>query len=425
MSAVAGKVSTQDIVLGMYIAKLDRPWLETPFLFQGFRITDEKEIRELQRYCDHVFVEHPEPAQGSRAPPPALVAPEKRGWWPFRLPFARRQKRAAPEAEPETSEQLRDLSTVAEELPQARAIYAQAASTFGEAIDRIREGGALSAQILKDAVSPIVDSLLRNHDAMTWLARIKRADDYTYGHSISCAIYAIGFGRHLGLPKEDLQILGVGGLLLDVGKTRVSKDLLNKHEALTDAETAAVRKHVEHGVDIVSKMAGIDAAVLAMVRSHHERYDGSGYPQRLKGMDIPVFARLAGIVDFYDAVITKRPYAAPISPFDAVRELLKRAGNEFQREMVDRFIQAVGVFPDGALVELSTGEVGIVVDQNPLRRLRPKVMIVLGPDKRPKDKLVTIDLRDCPAEPKEKNAVWIDKGLESGAYGLDAADYYL
>jgi HD-GYP domain-containing protein (c-di-GMP phosphodiesterase class II) len=330
-----------------------------------------------------------------------------------------------PPPAPPPGEFYEDTVEIKVEIGQAQDAHAQASAVVAETMESIRRGGKLDVAVLNAVVSPMIDSLLRNRDALAWLSRIKQTDDYTYGHSVSCAIYAIAFGRHLGLPREDLETLGLGGLLLDVGQTRVPRELLGKKEPLTPKELAAVRAHVAHGVAILSEHDGLDPRVLAMVKWHHERYDGGGYPEGLKGPDIPVFARIAGVVDFYDALITPRVYAPAISPFDATRELNKRADSEFQSEMVEQFIQAVGVFPNGALVELSTGEVAIVVDQNRARRLRPKIMLILDRDKRPIAAPRTIDLREHPAEPGDKQALWIDRGLPTGAYGIDSAEYYL
>ena len=229
----------------------------------------------------------------------------------------------------------------------------------------------------------------------------------------------------LGLQKEDLKALGLGGMLLDVGKTRIPKEILNHPDKLTAEQMCLVRQHVQFGVELVRGHDHLDPRVLSMIESHHERYDGSGYPEGLKGPSTPVFAPIAGIVDFYDAMITPRPYASPVSAYDAMRELHKRANGEFQAEMVDHFVQAVGMFPNGALVELSTGEVAIVVEQNWARRLRPKVMVILDANKDPIDKLTTLDLRERPSEEDQPGALWIDRGLEVGAYGIDPSDYYL
>jgi HD-GYP domain-containing protein (c-di-GMP phosphodiesterase class II) len=409
----------------MYVSRLDRPWLETPFLFQGFMIKSCEEIEELRRYCDHVYVEVddqvarslPRGPSVSRARAPSATWLSRVSRW---LASTREDN-----AEPNPTDTYVDTVNIKVEIPLARQAHARASATLQEAMEKIRVGGKLDLRTLEASVHPMIESVLRNQDAMTWLSRLKQTDDYTYGHSVSCAIYAIAFGRHLGLPRPDLEILGLGGLLLDVGKTKIPKALLAKREKLTADELNFMREHVHHGEKIVREQRDVDPRLLIMVRSHHERYDGSGYPDGLKGPNIHVFARMAGIVDFYDALITPRAYAPAISSFDAMRELNKRADTEFQREMVEQFIQAVGVFPNGALVELSNGSVAVVVEQNRVRRLRPRVMIILDHDKQPLAEPRILDLREHPADPGDKNAIWIDGGLEMGAYGINPADYYL
>lgn len=421
------EILTEELEPGMYVSRLDRPWLETPFLFQGFLIKTWEEIDELKRYCDRVYIQ---PWQsGGAVVDPVVPAPRKKASAKKRFPrlralFARTVK-SGKKDNPRPGEFYRDVHDVKTELPLAEDAFTQASSSVSATMERIRAGGSLDLDTLKSVVNPMLDSLMRNRDAIAWLSRIRQADDYSYGHSVSCAIYAIALGRHLGLPREDLETLGLGGLLLDVGKTRIPKALLDKPGKLTADELTLMRSHVELGEQILQEHDQLDARVHAMVRSHHERYDGSGYPDALKGPEIHVFARIAGIVDFYDALITPRSYAPAVSSFDAMRELHKRADGEFQSEMVEQFVQTIGIFPNGALVELSSGEVGIVIEQNRTRRLRPKIVVILDEDKKPLSEPLTLDLRDRSARPGETGAIWIDRGLEFGAYGIDAADYYL
>lgn len=423
-------VLAEDLSLGMYVAQLDRPWLETPFLFQGFTIKDPAEIAEIKRYCRLVYIERAKSVviAAKKSVPVRLESkPKQRPWSLKRLTqiFKRDTPQEPVDAGAKPGEFYVNTVSTSTELPQARAIFTQTSSLFAEMMAQVRQGGKLDVTVLQQAVSPMLESLVRNGDAMSWLARIKQTDDYTYGHSVSCSIYAIAFGRHLGLPKEDLHALGLGGLLLDVGKTKIPKELLGKSGELTAAEMGMMRDHVRYGLNLLEDSQSIDPRVLSMVRWHHERYDGSGYPDGLKGAHIPVFARIGGIVDFYDALITPRVYAAAVSAFDAMRDLHRGADRLFQSEMVQQFIQAVGMFPNGALVELSTGEVGIVIEQNRIRRLRPKVALILDAAKAPLPEPRALDLAEVPAELGEPGAIWIDRGLEIGAYSIDPARYYL
>ena len=254
---------------------------------------------------------------------------------------------------------------------------------------------------------------------------MKKKDDYVYDHSISSAVWALIFGKHLGLDKNDLKVLGTGAMFLDVGKTRIPNELLTKSDPLDDREMRIMRRHVEIGIEIAKDIPGLDPRVLQMIAGHHERYNGTGYPKGLSGSDIPVFAKIAGIVDSYDAMTTLRPYAPPVSTYDAIRQLNNLAGVEFPQEIVEQFVQAIGVFPVGTLVELNTGEVGVVIAQNRVRRLRPKILLLLDKDKNPLVHEAIVDLRNQLAHDDGKSSIWIERGLTPGEYGIDPSEYYL
>jgi putative nucleotidyltransferase with HDIG domain len=401
------EVPTSQLQVGMYVAALDRPWLETPFLFQGFPIRSERELEELARYCETVQIDDAaKPVPGGSAGNGASSA-------------------SGVAAGPVPGTFYSDSASTADEAPRAQAAWEQANGTVAQVLRSVRSGGRLDVEMLDGVVEPMMESVLRNQDAIVWLSRIREADDYTCDHAVTCSIYAIAFGRHLGLPHDDLQVLGLGALLFDIGKTRLPPALLEKPGALTEDEQALMRSHVDVGVELLTGSGSVDERVLSMVRDHHERYDGSGYQRGLKGPDIPVFARIAGVVDFYTALTADRPWASAVSSYDAMRQLHRRSRGEFQPELVDNFVQAIGMFPNGALVELSSGEVAVVIQQNRVRRLRPRVLVLLDADKAPLAKLRTVDLKDYPAEPGVRGAVWIDRGLEPGAFGIDPADYFL
>jgi HD-GYP domain-containing protein (c-di-GMP phosphodiesterase class II) len=183
---------------------------------------------------------------------------------------------------------------------------------------------------------------------------------------------------------------------------------------------------VDHGIELLRAAPNVDNRVVTMIATHHERFDGSGYPHKLKGDEIPLVGRIAGIVDCYDAMISERSYARPKSAYDAVRELKSLGGIAFPAELVELFIQAVGVFPTGTVVELNTGDVGIVIGQNRFRRLRPEVMLILDAHKRVRDEFTTIDLLTCDENTgKAEPTLWITRGLERGAYGIDPKEYFL
>jgi HD-GYP domain-containing protein (c-di-GMP phosphodiesterase class II) len=254
---------------------------------------------------------------------------------------------------------------------------------------------------------------------------MRNKDDYLYRHSLAASVWALAFGRHLGLDKDTLKALGLGAMLLDIGKTKLPTALLQKAEKPSPEEWQQIRAHVDHGLEYVRSIPGLDEQVVVMVGTHHERFDGEGYPRKLKADEIPLIGRIAGIVDVYDAMTSERQYAKPKSTYDSVRELKRLAGSWFQTELVELFIQAVGVFPTGTLVELNTGEVGVVVGQNRFRRLRPEVMLILDAQKKLRKDFIIADLQEQAGAAGDTPSVWITRGLEAGAFGIDPTEYFL
>lgn len=422
MSKVIVELPVEQLKTGLFVSSLDRPWEGTPFLFQGFMIEGESELQLLRETCKSVHVEvTAEEAQALRA-----VAQKAR---------ANSVPPAIPDSLLELADNLsvrmdkvpaRDEVPLKTELNVAVAAYGEARQTVGRIFERMRSGGGIEVPQLEGVVDSMVSSVFRNRDAMGWLARMKNTDDYLYSHSLATSVWALAFGRHLGLDRDTLRTLGTGAMLLDVGKTRWSPDLLRKSGRPSPAEWELIREHVNHGVQMLNTSAGVDQRIITMIATHHERQDGSGYPNQLKGEQVPLAGRIAGIVDSYDAMISERSYSKPKSPFDAVRELNGMSNSAFGSELVELFIQAVGVFPTGTLVELNTGEVGIVMAQNRFRRLRPEVMLILDAAKAVRDDFSTVDLLTCDQNcDPSKPGLWITRGLERGAHGIDPAEYFL
>jgi len=388
---------------GMYVAGLDRPWLETPFAVQGFYILSDNDIANLAEYCEHVYID------------PRLVtrtSVKKR-------PSTGRNRVVANPVPYDDGVSMRDEFICAEEN------FESASSAVAGVFDKVRAGQHLDIAAVSKAINPLIDSVLRNKDALAALARVRRKDDYTYSHSISTAVWSAVLGRHLGLDVETLRVLALGCALIDVGKLRIPEAILSKPTALTDEEFAEARNHVEHSLSIVRDSQGVDPRVVDVIAGHHERHDGSGYPLGQAGDSVPLLARIAGLADSYDAMITPRPYAEARSSFEAMNELGDLKDAKFQAELVEQFMQAVGLFPTGSLVELSTGEVGVVVAQNATRRLKPKVMIVLNTEKRRAEPFVVVDLMTQQGGEQHLASMWITRELAPGAYGIDAEEFYL
>jgi HD-GYP domain-containing protein (c-di-GMP phosphodiesterase class II) len=318
----------------------------------------------------------------------------------------------------------RDQVSVEQEVPRARAVVTEASGLLDKLVDDIRVGHTFEVDRVEEIVTDMVDSIVRNPDALMWVARLREADTTTYGHGLQVSVYLTAFGRHLGFPKEQLGLLAQVGLLLDIGKIRVPKEVLAKQGKLDDDEFMIAKEHVTHSLAILSETPNFDSNVLEAIAQHHERLNGSGYPLGLEGDDISLFGRMAGIADCFSALIKNRPYAEAVSSYEALRSLTSWGGELFQEALVQQFVSSVGVFPVGSLIELSTGEVAIVVAHNKVRRLKPRVLIVTGPDKTPASHPTMVDLLYDPKLGGDEPA-YIKRGLPAGAYGLDLRDFYL
>jgi putative nucleotidyltransferase with HDIG domain len=418
------KVDTQDLKIGMYVCELDRPWRETPFLFQGFEIRTDEELKTLQQYCRTVYI-------------------KASGHEPF-LPGARRAPtqafRALPQAEPrkQTAGLLEQAMLKINNHPDARAVYADQTTleeeinlvkeNYGEARVAIQEvmweakfGKSLNVPGAKKVVNKMMESVLRNPDALTCFALIKKKDDYTAMHSMRTAILAMVFGRQLGFAPQDLELLGLGALLFDVGKMKIPSEILNKPEALTADEMLMVKGHVTWSADILDKAEKIPAAVIEVARRHHERYDGSGYIEKLKGDAIGLFGMIAGIVDYYDAVTSDRTYRSGISSYAALQKMYEWRGSLFHPQLVEKFIQCLGIYPVGSVVELNTGEVAVVAALNRTQRLKPRVVLVRRADKTPypEKPLTNLAGRKTP----EGDPCEVERVLDPVACGIDPSRY--
>jgi HD-GYP domain-containing protein (c-di-GMP phosphodiesterase class II) len=416
------KVNTADLELGMYVARLDRPWTDTPFLFQGFFIRTQDEIEELRRYCQYVYIDserdHPDithTGTGGRNENPTITQVTS---------LYRAKPRLSPSSRSRNRTVYSNSQPLEKELPVAKGVYAEASRAMHELITKLETDGRLEVQLARDTIEPMVESVLRNPDAMIWLSRMKKYNSYMYHHSVGSAIWGIAFGRHLGLDKAALQEIGLGCMLFDVGKTKLPHALLIKPDKLTDNEWHVMRNHVDYSVNLLEGGAGVTERILSMVRSHHERFDGSGYPDKLQGNQIPTFAKIAAMADSYDAITSPRPYSRMRSPYEAVREIYGWRGTLFQPEVVEQFMQVVGVFPTGSLVELSTGAVAVVIAQNETRRLKPRIMLILDESKRRLSQFHIVDLL-FDTHLKGAENLRIEKCLEPGAYGINPEELYL
>ncbi len=406
------KIGAVALQVGMFVSKLDRTWVGSGFPFEGALMKSAKEVERLQRLCSFVYVD---PRRGS--------APDLRHVV-FEGDSAVRRAREAEEYQGLRRKNWGQTSEFVAELEPAQTAHIKLASGIGEVMNDLQKGGKLEVKKLTAGVDTMIESITRNPAAFPWLMELRRSGEYSYQHALSCSVWAATFGRHLGLDMEDLRDLAMGGLLFDVGKVRLPPTLLSKPSAPSLEEFDLLHTHVAESVRIVADTPGIRPNVLKMVAHHHERHDGSGYPDGLRGTAIPIYARMIGIIDSYDAMTSIRPYAASRSPHEAVMELYQCRDQLFQAELVEQFIATSGIYPTGSLVELTDGTVGVVMSVINPKRLRPCVMLLLDQNKMPLADFRSIDLSEEHVDGQDR-PLTIRAGLPRGAFGINASYLFL
>jgi HD-GYP domain-containing protein (c-di-GMP phosphodiesterase class II) len=390
------QVSVQQLKFGVYIHDLDRPWTETPFMFQGFVLSNNKQLETLRQYCKKVTIDTERGMDVSGAPfstagpigPSVLSTIEKKVTY-------------------------EEKASVRAELPVARAAHNKTETVLKDVFGSVQAGKAIDAPRVKEAVTSMTDSVVRNPDAMLLLAKMKEKGEQTLDRALGVSIYMITFGRFLHLPREQLDLLGVLGLLQDVGKVRLPAELLNKKEQLTEAELNVCKSHVRHSVSILKETPGLPPNLPALAALHHERCDGSGYPAGLKAGQIGLYGGIAGLIDCFDALTGPRPYGQALPPSNALQMLYEWRDTHFDGPLVEQFIQCIGIYPVGAIVEVYTGEIGIVIAQNPTLKLLPRVMVVLDSKGNPVKPPRTID------------RATIKRTLEKGSVPIDTSEFFI
>jgi len=463
-------LSIDDVAIGMYVTDIDRPWLDTPFVMEGFLVRTERELEALRRHTRLAYVDLQRSSRSvaSAIKAAALDRKKGRGTAPGHgarrgRPDAGRFRDGAPregsfgslldrirgwfgrsaevEANAEdrlalaamaaklqlpTSQRLERHSPprpIEAELPRAQSTFSRGVDMLGALMRDLRGDARPSLRDVEEVADGLVESMIECPDAMLWVARMRSQNQRTYMHCLRVALHLIALGRQIGFPREDLVRLGLIGMLADVGKIRVPRSLLDKPALLTPSEHDMVKLHVKLGLDALGKSMKLDDEVVQGILQHHERMDGTGYPAGLKGRDIGIFGRMTAIADCFAALTTDRPYAKAMSAQDAMMSLYQWSGTSFHEPLVEQFVQAIGVFPVGGLVELSNGEIAVVLAHNQVRRLEPRVLVIaVGEGEmigRPFERDLLTKPQDAGGRP-----IRIARGLPSGAWGLQPADYY-
>ena len=410
------QIAVQDLRLGMYVVELDRAWLGTPFDFQGFPVTTEDQIDALRAHCASVYID---PERQHWTPEARIAYPHVEA-----RPAVKRPAPRKPAAPLRGTVVYKEVTSVEKEVVVAREIYRSCEQALHQSLQSLKFEGEIDSEKLMGAVSSMTESIQRNPDAMMLLNTLRQKGAYELGRAMDTSILMITFGRFLQFPKDRLEILGLACMLLDVGKTRLPDAILRKHDMLSPTEYEQVKAHVMHSVDMVRAARDLPPGVAEIVLSHHERQDGSGYPNALQGDGIPIDGAIAALVDSFSALTSSRPYAEQSSPSNALNLMHKLRGKLFHEALVEQFIQCIGIYPVGGAVELNTGEVGIVIAQNLVRRLQPRVMVILDANWSPIHPQKILDLVKEP-KTESKEPYRIRRTLPKDKLPIDLSEFFL
>ncbi len=399
-SPILKKIDVNDLKEGMYVSKLDRPWLESTFLFQGFILKNQADINAVKEQCKFVFIDE------LKQDKTLIIENRKINYSQSWLDSPPPQKTA----------------TFEKEIENSSEVHRETSSLVKSFMQEIRLGGSINVTLAKKAIAECVDSVLRAPDALLWMTQLKNRDLYTSQHSMNVAIFAIALGRHLNLPVEDLNNLGLCGMMHDMGKMRIPLEILNKPGKFTPEELKIMQSHAELGWRLLMSSHDLYPGAIEVAYSHHECIDGSGYPRGLTGEQTTPFTKMVTIVDMYDAITSDRVYQQGRTHLEAISIMTKLCGTQLDSGLTYKFIECLGIYPPGSVVEMTNGEIAIVAEVNPKQKIKPKIILLLDENKQPRrERIVDLSKMDLDASGKSYG---IRKIIRADQYGIDLNKYY-
>jgi HD-GYP domain-containing protein (c-di-GMP phosphodiesterase class II) len=392
------KISVQDLRTGMFLNEMCGSWMDHPFWNTRFLLDNPADIESLRNSAvKEVWIDT---ARGldvadQQAPPPT----ESRAETEERVERELVESIAQPTV-------LVPRVELASEVKRAAALCGKAKGEVTAMFSEARMGRAVSPEKLEPLVEEISNSVQRNPGALVSLARLKTADDYTFMHSVAVCGLMIALARQLGLEQNEVREAGMAGLIHDLGKAMVPLEILNKPGKLTDDEFTRMKQHPRYGYDMLLEGAGVGEISLDVCLHHHEKVDGSGYPDRLDSATISLFAKMGAVCDVYDAITSDRPYKAGWDPAVAIRKMNEWSNGHFDPRVFQAFVKSVGIYPIGSLVRLESGLLGVVTEISPDSLLTPGVKAFYCTRRKSRIKPTILDLAALKGRDRIKN--WED-----------------
>jgi len=396
------KIPINKVKIGMYVHDLDCSWIQHPFTVNQFKLVKQAQIEQIKKAGIQEFYIDTE--KGIDIEEIAVVD--------------EMMDHDSSELLSQNVAKESNKKALADELLSANKVKREATQAISNIMENARLGKLIDLDHIEPVVENVVFSALSNKDALIGLTRIRKLDKYTFEHAVGSSILLVAFGESIALNKDELIQMGIGGLLMDIGKSLAPQKILTKPGKLTDKEFAIMREHVSNSMDILEKMTGVSDIVMSIANEHHERYDGSGYPAGKQGEGISLYGQMAAIVDVYDALTVDRVYCSGISPNAALKKLVA-LGKQFNQELVQQFIHCVGIYPIGSLIALSNGRFAVVIDRGDKGLLYPVVRVIFDSTKRQFMTPQDVDLSDQ----RGKEIVKIVGAVEPGKWRINPADF--
>ncbi len=395
------KVFCEDLQPGMFVSELDRDWSETSFLLQGFVVNNLVDIEAVKKQCEYVYVDFRSESDFKQ--------------YKLKTTKSTTYKKQLEENLSSTHYNLR------EKLKPAFSARLKTSHVMKNVLDKIMLGEDFDVVSVHQSVKENVKSVLQNQEAMLMLTMLKNQNEDIAQHSFNVSILAIGFAKALGFSQEGLEDLGMAALLHDIGQVKIDAKLINKKGKLNQNERLEVNKHTQLGFEILSGKNGLTASCIDVALSHHERLNGQGYPRGLKGDQISRNVRIISIIEVFESLTSHQTYRKGMSIMDSYKVLMEGKNTHFDEQLILRFIKWRSIYPPGSIVEMESGEVGIVIKAHKEHKLKPKVLLVLNEYKQPrKERLIDMTKMDLDPESKPYKII---RAYENMAFGIDLHEY--